>query len=61
MPDLARSAISNEVIHGLTGLLSSGQDPNLTLPPGWRYREELMPRAAEILARTRSDEDTAAS
>jgi hypothetical protein len=48
MPDLARSAITDEVIHGLTGLLSSGQDPNLTLPPGWRYREELMPGAAEL-------------
>jgi hypothetical protein len=61
MPDLASSVITSEVIDGLTGLLSSEQDPDLTLPPGWRYREELMPRAAEILARNRSQGDTATS
>jgi hypothetical protein len=61
MPDLATSVITNKVIDGLTGLLSAEQDPDPILPPGWRHREELMPRAAEILARIRSEEDTAAS
>jgi hypothetical protein len=61
IPDLARSVITNEVIDGLTGLLSSEHDPDLMLPPGWRSREELMPWAAEIQARIRSAKDTAAS
>lgn len=63
MSDAGRSAIVNEVIYRLTGLLSfdDGDPGVLPLPPGWRYHEELMPEAAEVLARIRSGEGTAAT
>jgi hypothetical protein len=58
MSEEARSATVNEVIYRLTGLLSfdDGDPGVLPLPPGWRYHEELMPEAAEVLARIRSEE-----
>jgi hypothetical protein len=60
MSDMAVEATVNGIIHRLTGLLASEQEPNLPLPPGWRYHEELMPEAAEVLARIRSEEETEA-
>jgi hypothetical protein len=60
LPDQAVGLIINTVIHCLTGLLA-GDGPNVPLPPGWRYHEELMPEVAEILARFRSGEGTAAT
>jgi hypothetical protein len=60
LSDMAVEAMVNGIIHALSGLLASEQEPNLPLPPGWRYHEELMPEAAEVLARIRSEEETEA-
>jgi hypothetical protein len=60
LSDMAVEAMVNGIIYRLTGLLASEQEPNLPLPPGWRYHEELMPEAAEVLARIRSEEETEA-
>jgi hypothetical protein len=62
IPVTARQALVHEVIYRLTALLSFDDgEPNVPLPPGWRYHEELLPETAEALARIHSRKGTTAT
>jgi hypothetical protein len=54
LPASGGSAAAEAVLQAIAELLPPEQGTRLTIP-GWQYREELMPEATQIAARTQAD------